>query len=362
MASISPTPSRYADSKRGERNVDGKTRREENSNSLRDYYSSPSPESGMHGILHGRDIRELVFSFLDARSIGNAARVSKAWYSSSSSQRLWHGLYTRAHGPALPRGSQIVDWRAKFLEVDSAWESLIRSRRSILTFFGPESLALLLAAIVVVIATAGLVTHQHVAMYTYEPQPAYLRAWRIDKSIEEDSESDELVVTYRLHLSIIRPTAFSGKGQALPPYPPPTKQNRQHDGVHKDQAASSQHDGVHKDQAASSPFVAAPSNPSDTDTAQAQTEGAGRVGAAAPARSFDNECKLGGEDEHSCDLPPDGRTHGDKYDDVDGVGDYIASGEYRSISPRLYPLTKEASGTTSDLLFCCVGQVIEDVA
>ncbi|GAB5368469.1 hypothetical protein AAMO2058_001321900, partial [Amorphochlora amoebiformis] len=153
-------------------------------------------------ILSGRDIRELVFSFLDAKSIGTAAKVCKSWYASSSSQRLWHGLYTRSHGPAFPKGSQIVDWRKKFLEVDSAWEALIRSRRSIVTFFGPNALALLIGAVVVVTVTLTLVAQQHISIHTYQARPAKLHAWWIDRNIEQDDDSDELVVTYRLRLSL----------------------------------------------------------------------------------------------------------------------------------------------------------------
>jgi len=167
-------------------------------------YLDRDPDSS-GGILHGRDVRELVFSFLDARSIGIAARVNKAWYSSSLSQRLWQGLYTRSHGPALHQELQAVDWKAKYLEVDSAWESLIRSRRSIVTFFGPESLALLLGSLLVVAITFGLVCQQHMAIYTYEPRRAYMQAWWIERSVEEDSDSDDLVELYRLRLSLTQP-------------------------------------------------------------------------------------------------------------------------------------------------------------
>eukprot|EP00470_Lotharella_oceanica_P010964 CAMPEP_0170192768 /NCGR_PEP_ID=MMETSP0040_2-20121228/55156_1 /TAXON_ID=641309 /ORGANISM="Lotharella oceanica, Strain CCMP622" /LENGTH=264 /DNA_ID=CAMNT_0010441217 /DNA_START=51 /DNA_END=841 /DNA_ORIENTATION=+ len=153
-------------------------------------------------ILNGRDIRELVFSYLTAEDIGIVARVSKAWYSSSSSQRLWHGLYTREHGPAFPRGSQIVDWKAKFLEVNSAWAALIRSRRSITTFLGINSLAVLAFSLFVIMITFGLVANQHYSIYTYQPHPAELRTWAIDRTVEEDSDSDELVVTYRLRLDL----------------------------------------------------------------------------------------------------------------------------------------------------------------
>mmetsp|Transcript_20186 Transcript_20186/g.49495 ORF Transcript_20186/g.49495 Transcript_20186/m.49495 type:complete len:858 (-) Transcript_20186:300-2873(-) len=279
-------------------------------------------------ILRGRDIRELVFSFLDARSICNAARVSKAWYQSSSSQRLWHGLYTRAHGPAYPQGSKIVNWKEKFLEVDNAWETLVRSRRSILTFFGPESLALLIGAVLVVFVTFGLVANQHVAVYTYEPQTAYLHAWWIDRSVEEDSDSDELVVTYRLRLSLTQPDSVLNNDNVSIL----VGKEDSSDGHEQTLGGSTRtSDG--------SVVHAPPWSPLASQRNK------------VPSSSKENDGSMSLEDgtsNESSDDVKDGPRNGSKHRSEADL--FQIPHDHHTIKPRFYPLSKDASGSLEEQL------------
>lgn len=157
-------------------------------------------------VLDTVDIQSHVFSFLDAESLCSAGRVSKRWSATAQKQHLWQELYLQKNGPTAAReakaaGGAGIDWKMCYFQADSSWASLMRSRRSLVTFFGWQSILVLLGCLVFAAWNAYLMRVQHVAVSKSPAVPVAVHAWTISHRIVEDDDGD-FAVTYSLDLDM----------------------------------------------------------------------------------------------------------------------------------------------------------------